>query len=171
MARDDREPSATGPAGAERWAAYLDWLREEHARGVLALSHEEQRATRLPSGWTPLELLSHVLHMEQRWFLWGFLAEQVADPWGDWSVADPTVRPGRWQVGDDTTADELVGRLRRIGERTRRILEEYPLDTVAATGGRFAAGPPTLEWICFHVVAEYARHAGHLDIAVELAEG
>jgi hypothetical protein len=26
-----------------------------------------------------------------------------------------------------------------------------------------------LERICFHVLAEYARHAGQLDIAVELA--
>ena len=39
----------------------------------------------------------------------------------------------------------------------------------AAPGGRFADDPPSLEWICFHVLAEYARHAGHLDIAVELA--
>ena len=35
-------------------------------------------------------------------------------------------------------------------------------------GGRFTSEPPTLEWICFHVLAEYARHAGHLDITVEL---
>ncbi|MGH3314739.1 MAG: DUF664 domain-containing protein [Nocardioidaceae bacterium] len=26
-----------------------------------------------------------------------------------------------------------------------------------------------MEWICFHVLQEYARHAGHLDVAVELA--
>ena len=42
------------------------------------------------------------------------------------------------------------------------------VDATAAPGGRFAADPPTLEWICFHVLAEYARHAGHLDIVVEL---
>jgi hypothetical protein len=28
-----------------------------------------------------------------------------------------------------------------------------------------------LAWICFHVLQEYARHAGHLDVAVELAGG
>ena len=44
----------------------------------------------------------------------------------------------------------------------------FPLDAPASPGGRFADDPPTLEWICFHVLAEYARHAGHLDIVVEL---
>jgi Protein of unknown function (DUF664) len=42
-------------------------------------------------------------------------------------------------------------------------------------GGRrcFAAGDrrPTLAWILFHVLQEYARHAGHLDITRELLDG
>jgi hypothetical protein len=28
-----------------------------------------------------------------------------------------------------------------------------------------------LQWICFHVLQEYARHVGHLDVVVELAGG
>ena len=166
----DREPDQHGPAGAARWSAYLDWLRAEVVDAVLALPEAERRTTRLPSGWTPIELLSHVLHMEQRWFVWGFLGEPVADPWGDWDVDEPwETGAGRWVVGDDVTAEELAARLAVIGERTRRLLRETRLEAVASPGGRFAADPPTLEWICFHVVAEYARHAGHLDVAVELA--
>jgi hypothetical protein len=43
---------------------------------------------------------------------------------------------------------------------------------VAATGGRFSGDEaPDLRWICFHVLQEYARHAGHLDIVVELEGG
>jgi Protein of unknown function (DUF664) len=40
-------------------------------------------------------------------------------------------------------------------------------------GGRFADGDrrPTLAWVLFHVLQEYARHAGHLDIARELLDG
>jgi len=30
--------------------------------------------------------------------------------------------------------------------------------------------PIDLRWLGFHVLTEYARHAGHLDIVVELAE-
>lgn len=170
MARDSEEPAKAGPDGAARWSDYLDWLRSEVVRGVLSLTPEEQRTTRVPSGWTPVELLSHVLHMEQRWFVWGFLGEPVAEPWGDWSVPEPWRDgvEGRWQVPDGVTAEQLAGRLEAIGARTREVLASYPLDALAAPGGRFSADPPSLEWICFHVLAEYARHAGHLDIVVEL---
>jgi len=33
------------------------------------------------------------------------------------------------------------------------------------------ADPATLERILFHLVQEYARHLGHLDIVAELANG
>lgn len=178
MARGSAEPTKAEAAGTARWADYLDWVREEMIRGVLALSPEQQRTTLVPSGWAPIELLSHVLHMEQRWFVWGFLGVEVADPWGDWNTdepwladdADETEAGAQWTVAPDVTAEDLAERLRGVGTRTRQVLREYPLDAVAAPGGRFASDPPTLEWICFHVLAEYARHAGHLDIVVELAE-
>ena len=177
VARNPGEPSKSGPAGAARWSAYLDWVRADLAEAVLALPEAEQRTTRVPSGWTPLELLSHVLHMEQRWFVWGFLGESVEEPWGDWNVEEPWLtddsdetRPqARWTVPDTVTAEDLAGRLAAVAARTRGVLRDFPLDATAAPGGRFAEDPPTLEWICFHVLAEYARHAGHLDIVVELA--
>ena len=171
------EPSRSGPGGAQRWADYLDWVRAEMVRGVLALSYDDQRTSQVPSGWTPLELLSHVLHMEQRWFVWGFLGEQVDEPWGDWNTDEPwrsddsdVSAPGaRWAVPSDVTADGLATRLDALGARTREVLRDFPLDAVASPGGRFDDDPPTLEWICFHVLAEYARHAGHLDIVAEIA--
>jgi len=165
------EPTAHGAPGRSRWSAYLDWMREEIATAVLALDETERRTTRLPSGWSPIELLSHVLHMEQRWFVWGFLGEPVDDPWGDWTVDEPweSGAEGRWVVAEDTTVEQLAERLRAVGERTRSVLRDFPPDATASPGGRFADDPPSLEWICFHVLTEYARHAGHLDIAVELA--
>ena len=178
MARDAAEPDKHGPSGQARWAAYLDWLRADTAAAVLALSPEEQRTSRLPSGWTPIEMLSHLLHMEQRWFVWGFLGEQVERPWGDWNRDEPwrsddsdeTARDAHWLVHADVTAEEIADRLAAVGERTRAVLRDFPPTASASPGGRFAADPPTLEWICFHVLAEYARHAGHLDVAVELVE-
>lgn len=170
MAGDTAEPPKAGGSGGERWADYLVWMRSTITAGVLDLPDEARRTPRVPSGWTPLELLSHVLHMEQRWFVWGFLGEHVDEPWGDWDVPDPTTQPGRWQVPAEIAAEDLAERLREVGERTTAILHEHPLDAPATTGGRFAEDPPTLEWICFHVLTEYARHAGHLDIVVELGE-
>lgn len=176
VARNPAEPAPGGPAGAQRWSGYLDWVRADLAGAVLSLPAEEQRTSRVPSGWTPIEMLSHVLHMEQRWFVWGFLGEPVDAPWGDWNTTEPWLsddadetEPGaRWVVADDVDAAALATRLEDVAARTRAVLRDFPLDATAAPGGRFAADPPTLEWICFHVLAEYARHAGQLDIVVEV---
>lgn len=108
---------------------YLDRYREIVEKKLTGLSDAELRGSRLPSGWSPLELLKHLVFMERRWLRWGFTGEQVEHPWGE------------------------------------------PAE-IAEAGGRF--GPddrPTLNWILFHVLQEYARHAGHLDVARELVDG
>ncbi len=156
------EPRAHPDRITAGWfSGYLDWLRSAVVEGVLSLSPEEQRTTRLASGWTPIELLNHVAYMERRWFVWGFLGEQVEDPWGDHTDE-------RWHVPEGMTAQEVAERLAAIAVQTREVLATRDLSEVAPPGPRFEGEPPTLEWICFHVLTEYARHAGHLDIAVEL---
>lgn len=169
MSRNAGEPPKHGLAGLDRWADYLDWLREETIDTVDQLPDEQLRASILPSGWTPLELLSHLAHMEQRWFVWGFLAEPVDAPWGDWNVTDPTsTDDARWSVPPHVSKREVIVHLRASGSRTCEVLSGHPASSVARSGGRFDQEPPTLEWICFHVLAEYARHAGQLDVVVEL---
>jgi uncharacterized damage-inducible protein DinB len=163
------EPEVAFPDETSGFAAYLSYYREEIAEAVLKLSAADQRATRIASGWTPIELLSHVLHMEQRWFVWGFLGEPLADPWGDSSGAPE--RP--WHVPADRDLDQVVAFVAEQAARTSAVLVASRPEDVAAGTGRFAGQPqpPTLRWICFHVLQEYARHAGHLDVAVELAGG
>ncbi len=145
---------------------YLDYYRSVVARKVDGLSEADLRDSRLPSGWSPIELVKHLVYMERRWLEWGFLGAQVEEPWGDRAG-------GRWSVREEESAAELISRLRAGGERTRRIVEAASLTDVAATGGRFQAedDQPTLAWILFHVLQEYARHAGHLDIVRELIDG
>lgn len=145
---------------------YLDFYRSVVAAKVEGLGEGELRVSRLPSGWTPAGMLTHLVHMEQRWLVWGFLAEPVDEPWGD--RADG---PG-W-VDPDATASELVARLHAGGRRTREIVEAHPLAARAAVGGRFGSQDeaPLLQWILLHVLQEYARHAGHLDIVRELVDG
>lgn len=173
VAHDSSEPTKRGEPGVERWVDYLDWVRLDLADRVLGLDVTQQRTAWVPSGWSPIEMLSHGLHLERRWFLWGFLAEPVEDPWGDWDVPDPldpaVSETARWRVPADVSAADLVERLEATGERTRAVLRSHPLDAVGRPGGRFTTEPPTLEWICFHVLAEYTRHLGHLDVAIELA--
>jgi hypothetical protein len=145
---------------------YLDYYRLAVERKLDGLSEAELRTSRLPSGWTPLELVNHLIHMERRWVRWGFRGENVDDPWGDHD-------DGRWVVRREATAADLIAALHEGGRRTRAIVTVAELPDRAATGGRFQTEDerPTLIWTLFHVLQEYARHAGHLDIVRELADG
>ena len=148
---------------------FLDYYRSVIIRKIEGLSDAELRASRLPSGWTPLELLKHLVYMERRWLRWGFCAEQITDPRGDEDQA------GRWHAGPGDTAVGLIAALQATGEQTRAIASAAELTDVSAPGGRFSDNDPqprpTLAWILTYVLQEYARHAGHLDIARELIDG
>jgi uncharacterized damage-inducible protein DinB len=161
---DFPEPRGVTTDPADLFARYLDFYRNTVVRKALSLSDEAQRTSVVPSGWSPIEMLSHLAHMEQRWMVWGFLGEPVDEPWGDRSE-------DRWHVDPDVSTTDVVAMMRDVGEQTTALLAAHSLDDVAPPGPRFDSEPPALGWICFHVLQEYARHAGHLDIAVELAGG
>jgi Protein of unknown function (DUF664) len=168
MATRVHRPAKTVSDPAELLLGLLDFYRSAVERKLDGLSDTELRTSRVPSGWTPLGLLKHLVYMERRWTVWGFLAEPVADPWGD----DEPDHEGPWVVQPSETADGLVAAMWAGAARTREIASGRALSDVAAIGGRFGPGDalPTLGWTLHHVLQEYARHAGHLDIARELAD-
>ena len=92
------------------------------------MSDEELRTSRLPSGWTPLELVKHLVYMERRWLRWGFLAEQVPQPWGD-------EQDDRWHVGPDETAADLIAAMHDGGRRTREIVTNADLSDEPRSAG------------------------------------
>lgn len=150
---------------AQAFIAYLDFFRDEARRKVTGLDEVDLHTSLLPSGWAPIELISHLASMERRWLVWGFLGERVDEPWRDHDAS------GRWAT--NRTFDELLDDLADGGRRTTEIVSTHDLLERAATGGRFPAGgpTPTLMAILFHVMQEYARHLGHLDIVRELIDG
>jgi uncharacterized damage-inducible protein DinB len=158
-------PEPTTPAGSrtEVFLRYLDYFRDQLAVKLRGLPASELRRSRLPTGWTPLELLRHLTYMERRWLEWGFEGHAVDNPWGD-------RRDGRWYVGPDETLEDLLAELTARAERSRVIIESHELGEVGKPGERWSGKPPaTLERVLFHMLYEYARHLGHLDIACELA--
>lgn len=160
-------PSPTVPAAGrtEVFLRYLDYFREMVLSKVSALPDDELRRSRLPSGWTPLELLKHLRHVELRWIEWGFQGREVEKPWGD-------QREDRWYVAPDETLDGLIAALRAQGAHTGAVVACNELTTVGAPGPRWdGAQPASLERVLFHLLQEYARHLGHLDIVTELAGG
>jgi uncharacterized damage-inducible protein DinB len=129
------------------------------------LAESELRQSRMPSGWTPLELVKHLTYVELRWLEWGFQGRQIPDPWGD-------NRDDRWYVSEEESVRDVAAALRARGACSRSIVEANDLAAVGQPGPRWSgAEPPTLERILLHLVQEYARHLGHLDIIAELADG
>ncbi|WP_027343498.1 DinB family protein [Hamadaea tsunoensis] len=152
---------------AELFEAYLDFYRQVILRKLEGLSEEELRGSRLPSGWTPLGLLWHLRCMERRWYEWGFAGRPFDDPWADHGPEDS------WAIPADMSSTQVFAAYAAQPARSHLAIAGADLADTAALGGRFAtaAEAPTLAWIHFHVLQEYARHAGHLDIARELADG
>ena len=55
---------------------------------------------------------------------------------------------------------------------TAAIARRHDLDEIGAPGERWDGAPPaTLERCLLHLVQEYARHLGHLDVVRELLDG
>jgi len=144
---------------------YLDYFRSVLVDKLRGLAENDLRRSRLPSGWTPLELLKHLTYVEMRWLEWGFEGKKVGDPWGD-------RRDGRWYVGPDETLTQLVEALDAQSARSRAVVEAHGLDEVGQPGDRWdGADPATLERVLFHLLQEYGRHVGHLDVVRELIDG
>jgi uncharacterized damage-inducible protein DinB len=160
-------PEPTAPAGsrAEVFLRYLDYFRSRLAAKLESLPAAELARSRLASGWTPLELAKHLRYVELRWLEWGFEGRAVADPWAD-------DKDGRWHVGPEETLSSLLAGLDDQAGRTRVIVESRDLDEIGKPGDRWGdADPATLERVLFHLVQEYARHLGQLDVVIEMATG
>ena len=159
------EPATPVSSRAEVFLGYLDYFRSRVISKLDALPDGELRSSRLPSGWTPIELLRHLAYDELRWLEWRFEGRDVAEPWAD-------SRDGRWYVAADETFEELVAALHAQAARSRAIVESHDLADLGQPGdGWDGADPPALERGLFHLLQEYARHVGHLDIVSELADG
>lgn len=159
------EPTRPSSDRGEVLLEYLDYFRSRIVSRLDGLDDRSLRTSGLPSGWAPIEMLKHLVSMERRWVVWGFEGDVVEDPWSD-------QQGGRWFVAASETVSDLVDLFRAGGDRTRLIVSSHALDEIGAPGPRWDGEPPaTLERVLLHVLQEFARHLGHLDIARELIDG
>ncbi|MEU8118239.1 DinB family protein [Spirillospora sp. NPDC049024] len=145
---------------------YLEWYREALMRKLSGLPDDRLRAPVEPLGWSPLGLVQHLGWVERRWMRWGFAAEDVlAYPPGD--------DEAEWTVPLDRSSAQIMAAYRLEVARTRDLVEGASLNDKARLGGRFQTSEeaPSLGRILFHLLQEYARHVGHLDVARELIDG
>ncbi len=158
-------PTIAADSRTDVFLGYLDYFRTMLLSKVEDLPDTELRHSRLPSGWTPIELVKHLAHVERRWIVWGFEGRDVGDPWADH-------RDGRWFVAPEEPTGDVVEALRTQGATTTEVVRAHDLSEVGQPGERWdGAEPATLERVLFHLLQEYARHTGHIDIVRELVDG
>ncbi len=145
---------------------YLDWYREALVRKIARLSDTQLRTPVAPLGWSPLGMIRHLGWVERRWMRWGFAAEEVVayPPGGD---------QDEWRVPAEASTDSVMAAYFDEVQRSRSLAARAGLSESARLGGRFKTPEqaPSLGRILFHLLQEYARHVGQLDVARELIDG
>lgn len=146
---------------------YLGWYRAALVRKLDGLTEKQAVTPLAPMGWAPAGLVKHLAGAERRWLRWGFTAEEVEWPWPPGGVA------AEWALEPDETLAGLLAAWRDVVRRSDEIIGAAELDQRARVGGRFREPEraPSLARILFHLVQEYARHVGQLDIVRELIDG
>ncbi len=159
-------PSPSGPTlpREEVFLLYLEFFRERIIEKISALPLDALVVSVVPTDWTALELLQHLAFVEMRWLEWGFEGQAVEEPWGD-HIGE------RWYVDSEASPESLIEALRARGVHTALIVRRHDLDERGQPGPRWnGEEPASLERVLFHLIQEYARHLGHLDIYCELVE-
>ncbi|GAA0221935.1 hypothetical protein GCM10010492_20080 [Saccharothrix mutabilis subsp. mutabilis] len=159
------EPPTDLADPVELLVRYLDYYRATVLRKLEGLTDEQLRTSRVPSGWSPLGLVKHLAYVELRWMRWGFTGEEVDRPYGD-----PDVERAEFVVDGDTVEDVRAFYLEQCA-RSREIAAAARLEDRMARWRVETLPTPTLAWILFHLLQEYARHVGHLDVVRELTDG
>jgi len=160
-------PADPSPDGDERTLAlwFLDYYRVVFERKVTGLDDVQARATTCPpSELTALGLVRHMADVERGWFRRS-LGERL-DYLFDYSAdEDVDFHPD----AADTLADALR-RWRAEVEGARSNLAAASFDDLI-TRERPESTNWSVRWVVLHMIEEYARHAGHLDLITEAIDG
>lgn len=145
---------------------WLDFYRATLLAKCAGLSDEQLRTASVPpSPLTLLGLVQHMAEVERNWFrrvLLGEDAPPIHDP-----LADPNGHDGGFDVAPDAT---LAG-ARATWEAEVAAARANCAGRGLAETSPFMGTQVTLRWIINHMIAEYARHAGHADLIRERIDG
>lgn len=145
---------------------FLDYVRATVHTKCEGLSDEDARKAPLPGSplMTVAGLVSHVHWVEYYWIEVMFLGGENNHPATD---EDPD---REFRLALDVPLTQLLDTYEKQCAKYRELVAGLDLETRAASpigDGRHV----TLRWVLMHLVEEIARHAGHLDILRELADG
>jgi hypothetical protein len=135
----------------------VDRQRSEIAALLDDLTEAEARQRLVPSLTTPLGLVKHCAFVERVWF-----HSRVADvPRTDLGIPDAV--DDSFVLTDADSIASVRSDFLDACERSRTIAASHGLGETFP----WHAGDVSLRYVYAHLIAEYARHAGHGDILVE----
>jgi uncharacterized damage-inducible protein DinB len=143
---------------------WLDFYRATLIGRCDGLTDDQLRTAAVPpSPLTLLGLVQHAAEVERNWFRRVLLGEDAPPLHG----RQDNGQDGGFDLAADAT---LVA--------ARATWEDEVAHSRAATAARdldetspFMGGQVTLRWVYSHMIAEYARHAGHADLLRERLDG
>ncbi|MGH9261856.1 MAG: DinB family protein [Acidimicrobiales bacterium] len=177
MAQVDEQGRPEPPLAADETATLLGFL--EYQRATLAwkcsgLDAVGLRATVGASSMTLGGMLKHLAYVEDLWCSRWLHGRDPEPPWDtvDWE-AD---RDWDWHSAAEDTPEQLHALWQDAVARSRSLVAEALADgglDRLATRIPSSWGPeaPSLRWILFHLIEEYARHVGHADLIRESVDG
>ena len=151
---------------------YLDYQRATLAWKCSGLDAADLSVTIGASSMTLGGMLKHMAYVEDVWFSRSLHGRDPFPPWDtvDWK-ADPD---WDWDTAAGDSPEQLHELWQDAVARSRSLvaeaLTEGGLEQLARRTWRDGR-TPSLRWILVHMIEEYARHNGHVDLIRESIDG
>ncbi|MGH3508759.1 MAG: DinB family protein [Nocardioidaceae bacterium] len=163
-----REPTPQNSPEDETLLSFLEWQRATFAWKTGGVDATGMNKALPPSTLTLGGLVKHLALVEDWWFSHNFGGLEEAEPWRSVDFdADP-----EWEFR--TSADDSPAQLRALWEAnvaaSREAVSGKQMGSLSErTNPR--GEPFTLRWVVLHMIEEYARHLGHVDLIREGVDG
>jgi hypothetical protein len=135
----------------------LDVQRSGMAEALSGLDDTAARARLVPSLTTPLGLVKHATFVEKVWFHHRVAGVERAE------VGIPDTVDESFVLEPDDTIGSVTAAYLAACDHSRAVATTHDLDEQFP----WHQGPVSLRFVYVHMIAELARHLGHLDILAE----
>jgi hypothetical protein len=155
----------------ELFLRYLQAQRDHLLSALDGLDEAALRTATLPSGWTPLGLVSHLTHdVELFWF-----AGAVAGDPEQTALIESGAGDDGWRPDPSVPAADVLAAYRAATARSDAVVRAVDLDAPPAWWPVAVFGEgwrlQNVREVLLHVLVETAAHAGQMDAARELVDG
>ncbi len=147
----------------------LDAHRTLAIRKAAGLTQHQLSQSLAPSTMTLGGILKHLAVVEDDWFHSDLAGNDLPEPWA--SVDPDEVADWEWTSSSRDSPEELRALFGAACGRSRAACAAVAsLDAMSVKADRHGA-PWSLRWIYVHMIEEYARHVGHMDLIRESIDG